>query len=252
MAQRTIPGSEALAKKIRSRRRELGLTIEEAAARAGVGTKTWCRYEAGASIRQDKGRAVCKALNWRSLPEQEAENPIQEYRKHGAWSTFLEKQFGAGAAASFAAGSDILYDYISGDMKELRTLPAGTHIGQLAVSCLSELLPEQFLMQYDYNFLYQMKCTLVSLQNRAKAGTPMTAHSVLEELLLYLSSEEGQAMLTLGIDTDELQYGGGSDGWVFDLFDDMDIVSCLYSDMYLKEDHIYHFVHWTEQQFYTR
>ena len=43
MAQKTIRGNEALAKQIKNRRNELGLTIEEAAARAGVGTKTWCK-----------------------------------------------------------------------------------------------------------------------------------------------------------------------------------------------------------------
>ena len=40
MAQRTIKGNEILARQIKSRRGELGLTIEEAASRAGVGTKT--------------------------------------------------------------------------------------------------------------------------------------------------------------------------------------------------------------------
>ena len=50
MAQKTIQGNKELARQIKSRRNELGLTIEEAASRAGVGTKTWCRYEAGESI----------------------------------------------------------------------------------------------------------------------------------------------------------------------------------------------------------
>lgn len=43
MTQKTIQGNADLAKQIRLRRSELGLTIEEAASRAGVGTKTWCR-----------------------------------------------------------------------------------------------------------------------------------------------------------------------------------------------------------------
>ena len=61
MAQKSIPGNEILAKQIKSRRNELGLTIEEAASRAGVGTKTWCRYEAGEAIRSDK--ANCQTEN---------------------------------------------------------------------------------------------------------------------------------------------------------------------------------------------
>ena len=69
MAQKTVQGSENLAKQIRSRRNELGLTIEEAASRAGVGTKTWSRYEAGESIRKDKCKGICRALNWQTLPD---------------------------------------------------------------------------------------------------------------------------------------------------------------------------------------
>ena len=47
MAQKTVQGNNNLATQIKNRRNELGLTIEEAATRAGVGTKTWSRYESG-------------------------------------------------------------------------------------------------------------------------------------------------------------------------------------------------------------
>ena len=77
MAQKTIPGNKFLAMQIKLRRNELGLTIEEAASRAGVGTKTWSRYEAGESIRRDKSKGICKALNWYSLPDQDEENSEQ-------------------------------------------------------------------------------------------------------------------------------------------------------------------------------
>ena len=193
MAQKTIRGNEALAKQIKNRRNELGLTIEEAAARAGVGTKTWCRYEAGESIRTDKCKGVCKALNWRVLPDQETEDfdalTVQEYKNHEAWSSFLEEMFGDVAAFAFAVGSDILLDHIKEDMRELSSMPAGSHIGQINCSCLAGSLPEQFLMQYDYQFLYQMKCALIKLRTCAKAGLSMSAHSVLEELIIYLCNE---------------------------------------------------------------
>ena len=68
MAQKIIHGNMTLAEQIKSRRNELGLTIEEAAIRAGVGTKTWYRYETGKSIRKDKCKGICRALNWRILP----------------------------------------------------------------------------------------------------------------------------------------------------------------------------------------
>lgn len=233
MAPKTILGNKKLGGKIRSRRNELGLTIEEAASRAGVGCKTWSRYEAGESIRQDKCKGICKALNWHSLPDQEA------------WSPFLEHEFGTEAAMSFAAGSDMLLDHIQGDMTELASMPVGTHVGQLKVSYLSDILPKQFLTQYNYEFLYQMKCALLGLRARAESGSQMTAHSVLEELLLYLCCEEAFAMMELNGEVPQEQE------WEFDLFDDMDVVTCLYSDMYLDADHTYHFSHWTERQFYT-
>ena len=256
MAQRTIKGNEILARQIKSRRGELGLTIEEAASRAGVGTKTWCRYEAGESIRRDKCKGICKALNWYSLPDQEEEKnerfSVQEYKNHEAWSKFLESEFGAGAAMSFAVGSDILYDHIKEDMEELSSLPAGSHIGQLSISWLNGNLPEQFLVHYGYEFLYQMKCSLCEMRRRAKNGLPMTAHSVMEELLIYLCNEEASALIELSGGLFVMEDGDAADPeeWVFDLFDDMDIISSLYSNVYLDPDHPYHFSHWSEQQFY--
>ena len=94
--QKTIKGSEQLGKKIKKRREELNLTIEEAASRANVGTKTWYRYESGESIRKDKCRGICKALNWRVFPDQDetdGEILIQKYKEHPNWSTYLEEQF---------------------------------------------------------------------------------------------------------------------------------------------------------------
>lgn len=88
MALKSIPVDQELARKIKLRRQELNLTIEEAASRAGVGTKTWCRYEAGGSIRQDKCKGICKALNWRDFSYSTNNNkikasPVEEYKKHG-------------------------------------------------------------------------------------------------------------------------------------------------------------------------
>ena len=257
MAQRSVKGSPTLAEQIRRRRNELGLTIEEAASRAGVGTKTWSRYEAGESIRRDKCKGICKALNWNSLPDQDEEDArwlsIEECKKGGSWSTFLEENYGCLAALSFAVGSDIILDRINEDMEELVHLPAKTHIGQLGVSMLADDLPEQFLIQYDYEFLYRMRCALIALRGRAKVGSPMTARSVMEELLIYLCNEAAKFLVELsgGIsdldDEEELEYMAN---WMFDLFDDMDIVSYLYSDTYLELNHPYHFSRWDEQQFY--
>lgn len=255
MAQKVIQGNETLAKQIRSRRNELRLTIEEAASRAGVGTKTWCRYEAGESIRADKCKGICKALNWSIIPEQAPEThdgiSVEEYKNHEAWSRFLENRFGARAAMSFAAGSDILLDHIEEDLAELASMPAGSHIGQLSVSLLCEDLPKQFMMCYDYDFLYRMKCALRTMRFRAKCGCDMTAHSVMEELLVYLCNEEASVLIELSGGINGLEDDAACEDWVFDLFDDMDVVTFLYSGQYLTPDHSYHFSHWSDRQFYT-
>ncbi len=257
MAQKTIQGSEDLARTIKSRRNELGLTIEEAALRAGVGTKTWSRYESGESIRRDKCTRICKALNWRAFPRNESEEEkapmLEEYQRQEAWSSFLADNYGPRAAISFAAGSDILLDYIKQDLSDLASMPSGSHIGQLSTSFIGDELPAQYLMRYTYEFLYQMKCTLLQLRRRAKTGMPMTAHSVIEELLIYLCDEEAKAFIELSnaaveLDCDEAF--SDSEDWVFTMFDDMDIITFLYSDVYLDEDHPYSFAHWNDQQFY--
>lgn len=257
MAQRSIQGGQELARKIKHRRNELNLTIEEAASRAGVGTKTWSRYEAGESIRRDKCRGICKALNWRDFPDVESDaekkSLVEEYRDHEAWSQFLADNYGPGAAMAFAMGSDIMLDYINQDQSDLASMPAGSHIGQLSTSFISEELPPQFLMRYDYDFLYNMKCVLLQLRWRAKHGIPITAHSILEELIIYLCNEEAQALIEIGAGADDLiddEHLDNSEDWVFDMFDDMDIITFLYSNMYLTEDHPFHFKHWSDQQFY--
>ena len=256
MAQKTIQGNEALARRIKLRRNELGLTIEEAASRAGVGTKTWSRYEAGESIRKDKCKGICKALNWRGLQngEEDESISIQEYKNHKAWSRFLENEFGAGAAISFAVGSDILLDKIEEDMTALASMPAGSHIGQLDVSWLHTSLPSQFLMHYDYNFLYRTKCALREMRMRARSGLPMTAHSVIEELLLYLCYEEASTLIDLSDEIIQSKNNGDAndcEAWVFDLFGDMDIVTFLYSNRYVSSDHPYYFSYWWDDIFYT-
>ena len=90
------------------------------------------------------------------------------------------------------------------------------------------------------------------LRKRARRGNSMQAHSVMEELLIYLCNEEASVFMELydannvsGDDEDM-----SADEWIFDLFSDMDIVTFLYSDLYLSPDHLYHFSHWNDQVFY--
>lgn len=251
MAQRTVQGSSTLAESIRTRRNELGLTIEEAALKAGVGTKTWSRYESGESIRLDKCKGICKALNWVRLPEAEEnkDDPLDldQYQTHEALSKYLMDTFGKTAAISFAIGSDILLDNIDEDMRELSRMPKKTHVGQIGVSLLVDSMPPQFLMEYDYNFLYILRSKVINLRELAHMGGQIIAHSVLDELTLYLIVEESKGMLESDgrLDDDWAE-------WIFDVFNDMDLITFLYSDQYLSDSHPYHFSRWAEDQFYCK
>ncbi len=250
MAQKSVSGDFKLAEKIKKRRNELNLTIEEAAKRANVGTKTWSRYEAGEAIRQDKCKGVCKALNWMQLPiedDEDIEFNLEEYKQHEAWSKYLEDRFGEVAALSFSIGSDILLDYIEDDLNELSKLPKGTHIGQLGTSFLDGILPEQFLMNYDYEFLYAMKSNLIRLRNIANLGKEIIVHSVLEELIFVLIVDESAFLIE---NNANLEIDDDWKDWIYDIFGDADIDILLYSNMFLSVDNCYHFFHWLEDQFY--
>lgn len=246
MGPRKIQGNKKLAEEIKSRRIDLGMTIEEAAQKAGVGIKTWCRYEAGESIRADKYNGVCKALNWRGFNNEEKKIDIPNYKKHKHWSKYLEEEFGVNAAASFVIGSDILRDDINQDIFELSRMPKETHIGQVECSMLADLLPCQFLMRYDYDFVYIMKIQLEKLCRCVEDGGVIVVHSVLDELLLYLIVQEATVLMDEVDIEDNSEWGE----WIYDVFGDEDIELVLYSDYYVDEDNIYHFNHWVEQQFY--
>ncbi len=215
-----------------------------------MGTKTWSRYEAGESIRQDKCKGVCKALNWRAFPGDEKEDTfdLTKYRKHEAWSDFLADIFGERAAMSFAIGSDILLDYIQEDMGELSAMPQGSQLGQIDISFLKESLPPQFLMKYNYDFLYALYTTVIRLRAIARTGGRFVTCRVIEELAMYLAVEFSRYLMEAGnVDLED-----GWDDWIFDLFDDEDLIQCLYADFYLTPDHSYHFEHWLENQFYRK
>ena len=281
MPPRTIIGNPEVGEAIKNRRNELNLTIEEAASKAGVGTKTWSRYESGESIRRDKVSGLCKALKWKTIPGMDAgmddtniltEADLDEYKKSEAWSPFLVERFGKYAALSFVIGSDILLDEINEDLIALSEMPRGSHIGEIPTSCISSRMPEQFLVRYDYEFMWALRNTLIRLRKTARVTKNLIAHCVIDELVLYLIIEGSRFLMEdmeFDCDTgsnevdendedeDEDEDEGedrltGWDEWAFDIFDDMDVVTYLYSDLcILDPSDTYHFDNWFEQQFYV-
>ena len=139
----------------------------------------------------------------------------------------------------------ILLDYVNQDLEELSKQPKGTHIGQLGVSYLESLLPAQFLMSYDYNFLYIMKSKLIQLRKHAKWGHEIIAHSVLEEIILILVEEESEFLIE---SYENLELESDWKEWVYDVLGDADIDMFLYSDEYLSAEDSYHFLNWLEPQ----
>lgn len=254
MSSKSVEGSLALGDAIKNRRNELKLTIEEAASKAGVGTKTWSRYEAGASIRQDKIMGICRALNWHAFPEEKSDShktfDVNEYRKSKAWSQYLAENFDDTIASLFVIGSDMLLDDIKQDIQELDSMPRGSHIGEIDVSWSKSSLPPQFLMRYDYDFLYMLKAKIIGFRRIAGAGQQVIANSVIEALTLYLIMEEAVAYIEITDSESDLESSFCYDSWAFDIFDDMDIVTFLYSGLYLDSSNPYHFDHWLDNQFY--
>ena len=256
MSIQVIKGSKELGDKIRSRRNSLKLSIEEAAAKAGVGSKTWSRYESGESIRRDKVLGICKVLNWSAFPgcpDEQTAFDIEIYKKDKTWPSALAECFGEAAAISFVVGSGELLYYLDEDLEALTHRPKGTHVGELDFAWMKGILPQQFLMNYDYDFLYYMRSVLQNFQRQAAKGKMFEAHTVLEELVLYLCMEESSGFMEeFYPESNEFEEDDAScwDSWAFDLFDDMDVYTYLYSGMYLTEEDSYHFAHWSENQFY--
>jgi hypothetical protein len=176
MPPRTYQSTVELGALIRSRREELELSIEQAAAAARLGSETWRRYEAGGAIRIDKVRAVCKALRWRALPvvgqagDRRTEDLAKwwESARHSeAYSEWIAREVGDACARVFAVGCDVAPDLMREDLEGLASLPRGTHIGELPFSSLENDLPHRWMMRYDYEFVYRFLSTIQNLARRA-------------------------------------------------------------------------------------
>lgn len=255
MSKNSISNNENLAKKIKLRRQELNLTIEEAASKAGIGTKTWSRYESGNPIRQDKLNGLLKALKWMDLPD-ELDTTIYyssnnyDYKKHNSWSETIKDYYGELAAISFCIGSDILSDYIKDDLESLSHLSKDSHIGEIDFSYLKDLLPQRYLTRYNYEFIYELNLSLVNLIEKAKSDIYFVANKPIEEILLILIADEAELLMEDYIKntTTDNNY---DNTWVYDIFDDMDAYTFLYSDILSPEATDYDFKNWFNEAFFT-
>lgn len=255
MAKKSIIISEEVAELIKERRKELGLTIEGAAQKAGVGTKTWSRYEAGEPISEGKIKGVCNTLKWAELPD--FDNPdyvygklhasfdADYYKNHKYWSNFIENNFGEIAATSFAMGAEMLFDCLNEDMTGLKKMPKGSHIGQLDNSWLEVYLPEQFIPEYDYDFLFHMRTSLEKMCAMVEDNHQIIAHSVMDELILIMMVMASEDVLGDEPDNDDWKE------WIYDLMSDSDTEFYLYSWNYVGIESQFHFSKWFENIFWV-
>lgn len=251
MPPRVISNTIELGQEIKKRRTELGYTLEEAAKKAGVGIKTWSRYEAGESIRSDKLGKVLRTLKWNSFPPDDRDvhgrGPWDTVGpSHKAWSPYLARVYGARTASMFAIGYELLSDIIKMDLEALSHLPAGTHVGQLDVSELTYILPAQFLMRYDYEFVYHLQHVLEAFRLMAWHGYEIAPHTVIEELVIHLLEEQANSHMELfGI---EKPYGDEDRGGLLNvLCEESEIQEYLYSESsYLSSNDAYYFDSWDE------
>ena len=197
---------------------------------------------------------------------------LSEYKALKGWSAFLEDNFGTLSAILFAAGSDLLLDALEYEMHELSRMPIRSHVGQINSSVLKDNLPQQFMTRYDYDFLYKFRSELIDMRLRAMDGLSIIAHSVAQELIIYISNEMGKIAtesdenvkklitdhkliydkLSFEMDDEDLdEMKFYDEDWVFTLFGDADILSELYSGRDVAKGNSYHIKHWFEEQFFT-
>lgn len=249
MTKTTIPGSESLGAKIKERRLQLGLTIVEAAALAKVGTKTWSRYEAGGSISEDKIKGICNALMWFGFPnEQSQETDIsKEFNQYEAWSKYLEERYNTVTAFVFAVGCKSLQEAIADDIYNLMYEPKDTHIKQLNHSMLDNLLPYQFAMEYNYDFLYHMLSELNYLINLAIDKQPIKPNSIMQEILIYLCDKK----VNLEIYSNVIDVSAYTNEWVSDILGDKNTENSIFhAEYYIEKDDPYHFSRWFDKKHY--
>lgn len=256
MNTNSISNNDNIAKSIRNRRLELNMTIEEAARKAGIGTKTWSRYESGNPIRQDKLKKVLTTLRWTSIPSSQDSIPninslISEYTDHSAWSEYINKNHGTLEAISFCMGSDIISDYVQEDLEALSSLPKNSHIGQLDSSFLNDLLPQEYLMNYNYEFIFSLKRSLNNLIRKATSNDTLILHSPIEEILLYIIVDAAELLMSeIEITIDDIDDSSYSSTWIYDVFDDADVELFLYSEFPYEVPSDYQFENWFKNIFY--
>lgn len=197
-AANVFKGSPELGQKIRERREELGHTINEISNQADISVSSWNRYEAGGDIRKDKIAGLCKALRWVRLPNsinptgtieeninEEDEPAILVYKP-----VLISRYSGTGGevdslpiCAGLLTGLEFLKDVLDEALDDLSEEPRGTHIGMID-TIISYRMPEQFLTEYDYEFIYGMRAKVLSMLRAIDYNKEIEINTVMDDIIL--------------------------------------------------------------------
>lgn len=217
MTPRTRPGSVELGQAIRARREQLGLTIDEAAARSGLGRETLRRYESGSAIREDKIPALCRLLAWQRLPDavdqSDAGGPLApnwDDRDRAGFSESVEDALGEDCAHTLAVGFELVVDQIDHVIAELESMPLGSHVGMTTLGFEFDP-PPVFLTRCDHQTMVRLRNSAADLSRRLQEplDLPLEGLPVAEQIVLRRSLEAGQ----LYVETVEMTEPDDSEDW---------------------------------------
>lgn len=250
--------SKSLANYIHHRRLEVGVSSTDLAEISNMSKSNWESFEKnGGAIPLKSKDIILDLLFLERFPKEKEcdfiDKLFEEAKENKLWPGKIYQTMGLTPALSFIAGCEILSDDINNDLEELSKLPKESHLGQLDTSLLLSLLPQQFITKYDYEFVYKLSKVLAQYTSRNKVGSSYTAHNVIEEICLYLIAKESILYFESLDENSHLQLKellDYNDEWPFDIFDDMDSYTFLYTDIYIEEDSPYHFKNWFVPQFY--
>ena len=251
MSQFSVQSNTDLGYRMRERRQELGLTIEAAARRAGVGTKTWYRYEAGEPIRRDKYQGVCQALGWSTLPigedGEKIEWTLSAFQNDEYWCPQIAYAYGDDAAVCIVVGARQVKQMIEDTLETLMKKPRETHIGEVSETGFAKWMPAEYMMRYDYAFMYELRNTLNNVLSRLNDGKSIwdvRPQTTAEEILYYIMSQVGTWIFEHEwVPAKEFD----RDGWIFKFFEGQDIKDALYSGRPVYHHTMYDFNEWFDE-----
>jgi hypothetical protein len=156
----------------------------------------------------------------------------------------LSVDIGEAGARAFEAGFAWLQNGIEDDIRELAKLPRGTHIGELAASWLHGVLPNRWMMHYDYDFLYRFLAAMFQLRTRAINEPAPCTVSAVDDLALHMILTQGAQRLRE--EDPERVAKGEEQAWELALNgDDEDVIIALFHEaIEVEPSNNWHFERW--------